>query len=137
MDDVWQIPQGGIDDQETPDQALKRELFEEIGASNFIVLARLPEPIRYEWPARLYQRGYRGQEQVYFLVQLALGEVIRFDATDHTPEFDAYDWISPDLFLQRTSGFKQEAYTKALSYFQRTYPELLKPEKSQRNDKTN
>ena len=131
MKDTWQLPQGGIDKGESPEAALKRELFEEIGASNFKILGKLPHSIRYDWPERLYKRGYRGQEQYYFLVQLHENEELRFDATGHDPEFDvpevdAAEWLSPKKFLQRVSGFKKDAYTKAIEYFQTQYPNWLK-----------
>ncbi len=126
MKDIWQLPQGGIDQEESPEAALKRELFEEIGASNFKILGKLPHSIRYDWPERLYKRGYRGQEQYYFLVQLQKDEELRFDATGHDPEFDAAEWLSPKEFLQRVSGFKKVAYTKAIEDFQLQYPNWFK-----------
>ena len=51
MDDIWQFPQGGIDEGESPKQALKRELKEEIGTDKFDFLEEYPEWLSYDFPA--------------------------------------------------------------------------------------
>jgi len=123
LSDTWQIPQGGIDLDESLENAMYRELEEEIGTREVKILARYPESIRYEWPPELYSRGYRGQEQFYFLVRLQTSLPLVFD--NHMREFNRAEWISAGEFLKRISGFKSEAYAKALKWFRETYPSII------------
>jgi putative (di)nucleoside polyphosphate hydrolase len=118
----WQFPQGGMKAGEAPEQALRRELKEEIGTDRVDVLRRAPQPIVYEWPPEIAASlvrdqpklaRFRGQEQHWFLAQLRGGtEEIRFD---HQPaEFDAFDWVTPQEALERVVAFKREAYRAGL-----------------------
>lgn len=122
---AWQLPQGGIDAGEDADSAMLRELLEEIGTAAVDLIARLPEPIRYEWPQHLYNRGYRGQEQTYFLTRLRPDAVIDL-ANHHTPEFDLAEWITADEFLRRSTGFKASAYRQALHALDALAPGILR-----------
>jgi putative (di)nucleoside polyphosphate hydrolase len=122
--DTWQIPQGGIDPGETAETAMIRELNEEIGTSDVSILGRLPRPIRYEWPEALYIRGYRGQEQYYFLVRLGPGASLNLDAHPHR-EFRAVAWTGAEDFLKKIKGFKAPAYEQAMLEFRRLFPELI------------
>ena len=114
---AWQLPQGGVDKGETPEDTLFRELKEEIGTDQIEIIDTLPQTIYYEWPKRVQKRkGYRGQEQFYFLVKLKPGAEIVLDSYKN-PEFDAVEWCSPNDFLNRIDGFKKDAYSKALGQF--------------------
>ena len=72
----WQFPQGGIDRGETPEQAMFRELHEEVGLrpEHVRIVARTRDWLRYEVPERFIRRDargyYRGQKQIWFLLQL-------------------------------------------------------------------
>ena len=118
---AWQIPQGGIDEGEELEQAMRRELEEEIGTSEVEIIQQLPEAIRYDWPAHLHDRGFLGQEQFYFLVRLSPTATIKLN-NHHTEEFDQTEWISSADFLRRISGFKAEAYKRALGELARLAP---------------
>ena len=120
----WQLPQGGVDDNETLEQAMYREVGEEIGTVEVKLLGNLEEPIRYEWPEHLHQRGFRGQEQYYFLVRLEPGAELDLQKDAH-PEFDAVQWLSAEEFNGCLAGFKAEAYSCALSRLQRKYPGII------------
>ncbi|MBL7662720.1 NUDIX domain-containing protein [bacterium] len=112
---VWQIPQGGIDEGEHPQETLKRELFEEVGISEYALLGQLSQELRYDWPEALYDRGFRGQDQTYFVVQIKAGTEICFNADPRAEvEFGAYEWVTPDKFMDRIQGFKRPPYEKAL-----------------------
>lgn len=97
--DNWQFPQGGVDRGETLEEALWRELSEELGMPSPRVLCRLvaqAQPVRYRFPENLrsrISRKYVGQEQSLFLLDF-LGKTSDFqlDASEH-PEFRAVRWV--------------------------------------------
>ncbi len=122
---AWQIPQGGIDAGESIEAAMLRELEEEIGTNDVDVLGSLPDPVRYEWPEALYVRGFRGQEQYYFLVRLREGAVLNLDR--EPKEFARTEWIGAAEFLSRVSGFKADAYRTALAALQKQFHGLISP----------
>ncbi|MEQ1813925.1 MAG: RNA pyrophosphohydrolase, partial [Candidatus Nitrotoga sp.] len=74
--DSWQFPQGGIQHGETPEQAMYRELQEEVGllSSHVQMLGRTREWMRYEvpghWVKREHKGCYKGQKQIWFLLRL-------------------------------------------------------------------
>jgi len=117
----WQFPQGGIDPGETPEQAMYRELYEEIGLhpEHVQMLARTRDWLRYEVPQRYVRREargiYKGQKQIWFLLQL-LGQDwnINLRATDH-PEFDAWRWNDYRVPLDVVIEFKRDVYEMALA----------------------
>jgi putative (di)nucleoside polyphosphate hydrolase len=108
---AWQFPQGGIDDGETHEQALLRELWEEIGIvpSDMKIVERRG-PYRYVFGKGKTKKGYHGKEQHYFLVEF-LGPESRVNVqTDH-PEFQAHRWIRPgDFKLEWLPDMKREVY---------------------------
>lgn len=113
----WQFPQGGIRPGELPEEALFRELKEEVGTDRFSVLAKFPGLLRYEFPSfirRAIRSPYCGQEQQYYLC--------RFEGEDaeialELRELTRFQWVAVDEVLPLTSAFKQEVYTQALSHF--------------------
>ncbi len=123
---AWQIPQGGIEDGEDPQDALVRELEEEIGTSDVEIIGSLPAPLRYDWPEHLFKRGYHGQEQNYFLVRLNPNAKIDLSASPEHIEFAACCWMSVSEFISCISGFKAEAYKEALRQFADLFPDTLK-----------
>jgi len=124
----WQFPQGGIDRGESPEQAMLRELHEEVGLfpQHVQVLARTRDWLRYEVPDRFIRRDarghYRGQKQIWFLLQL-VGYDWDFNlrATDH-PEFDAWRWNDYWVPLDVVVEFKRGVYELALTELARFVP---------------
>lgn len=116
----WQFPQGGIDPGETPEQAMLRELYEEVGLrpKHIRIIARTRSWLRYEVPERYVRREargyYRGQKQIWFLLQL-LGQDSDMDlhATNH-PEFDDWRWNNYWVPLNVVIEFKRDVYKDAL-----------------------
>jgi len=126
----WQFPQGGIDRGETPEQAMFRELHEEVGLhpQHVQVLARTRDWLRYEVPDRFIRRDarghYKGQKQIWFLLQLVGHDWdLNLRATDH-PEFDAWRWNEYWVPLDVVVEFKRGVYEMALTELSRFVPRL-------------
>ena len=124
----WQFPQGGIDRGETPEQAMYRELHEEVGLkpNHVRVVARTRDWLRYEVPDRYIRRDarghYRGQKQIWFLLQLVAQDWdLNLRATDH-PEFDAWRWNDYWVPLDVVVEFKRDVYEMALTELARYVP---------------
>ncbi|QOR01831.1 MULTISPECIES: RNA pyrophosphohydrolase [unclassified Campylobacter] len=117
MEDIWQFPQGGIDEGEDVKSALFRELKEEIGTDEIEILAEHPEWISYDFPAKVAQKmyPYDGQSQKYFLVKLKNKAIINLNTKN--PEFDAYKLVDLDQVYDMINHFKKPIYIKVLKHF--------------------
>ena len=118
--DAWQFPQGGIDDDESVEDALFRELFEEIGLNRETVeiLACTSGWLRYRLPRRLRRYnsspGFKGQKQKWFLLRmLAEDNLVQVDSTNK-PEFDGWRWVSYWYPIGQVVAFKRDVYRRAL-----------------------
>ncbi|MCE3047711.1 RNA pyrophosphohydrolase [Helicobacter kayseriensis] len=119
MKDIWQFPQGGIDQGENPQEALKRELKEEIGTNAIEILAQYPQWINYDFPSSVAHKFYPfdGQSQKYFLVRLKSNALINI-ATP-VPEFSEYAFVEFDKIFDRIKHFKKPIYKQVLDYFKK------------------
>lgn len=130
----WQFPQGGIQRGEAPEEALFRELHEEIGLTpaDVRVLGRTTGWLRYRLPARLVRRHQQplciGQKQRWFLLQLLQDrEEFRFDHTAE-PEFDQWRWSDFWDPLREVVDFKRQVYERMLHELGgRAFPQGLPP----------
>jgi len=115
---AWQFPQGGIDAGETPEEALYRELMEEIGCNDIEILGEFPEWITYDFPkvARGKCYPYDGQTQKYFLVRLKEEAEIDLKAFE-IPEFEEYEFVEYEELFKRVTYFKRKVYRKVIDYF--------------------
>jgi putative (di)nucleoside polyphosphate hydrolase len=125
----WQFPQGGIDRGETPEQAMFRELHEEVGLrpEHVCIVARTRDWLRYEVPDRFIRRDarghYKGQKQIWFLLQLIGHDWdLNLRATNH-PEFDAWRWNNYWVPLDAVVEFKRGVYEMALTELARFLPQ--------------
>ncbi len=124
----WQFPQGGIDRGESPEQAMFRELHEEVGlhADHVRIVARTRDWLRYEVPDRFIRRDarghYKGQKQIWYLLQLVANDWdLNLRATSH-PEFDAWRWNDYWVPLDVVVEFKRGVYEMALTELARFLP---------------
>ncbi len=127
-EDAWQFPQGGMKRGETPEQAMYRELEEEVGlqATHVRILGRTREWLRYDVPEQWVRRDtrglYRGQKQIWFLLRLVGRDSdVRLRANDK-PEFDAWRWSDYWVPAQSVVEFKREVYHSALTELSRYLP---------------
>lgn len=118
----WQFPQGGIKPQETPEQALFRELDEEVGlqSQDVELVASTQDWLRYELPHRMRRQSddreisFVGQKQRWFLLRLLSSEKrVSLDNTA-SPEFDYWRWVPPQVTLEEVVDFKRHVYEQAL-----------------------
>lgn len=120
--DGWQFPQGGMNSDETPLEAMYRELREETGLlpQHVEMLAATPGWLRYRLPQRAIRRHDHlvciGQKQVWFLLQLKGDESeVRLDLTEK-PEFDHWRWVDFWYPLDHVVTFKRGVYSRALRH---------------------
>jgi len=117
----WQFPQGGINFGETPEQAMYRELMEEVGlAPNHVkILGRTREWLRYDvphnWVKREWRGSYKGQKQIWFLLRLVGRDCDVSLRASERPEFDAWRWNDYWVPLDSVIEFKRDVYRQALS----------------------
>ena len=119
--DGWQLPQGGMRSDETPVEAMYRELHEETGlrANQVKMLGSTPGWLRYQLPRR-YQRSNSkplciGQKQVWFLLKL-LNENVRIDLkASQEPEFRDFKWVDFWYPADNVIRFKRRVYRQALT----------------------
>jgi 8-oxo-dGTP pyrophosphatase MutT (NUDIX family)/catechol 2,3-dioxygenase-like lactoylglutathione lyase family enzyme len=117
---IWQLPQGGIDPSESAEQALERELREELGidlAQVCRIVLKAP-PVHYTFPDWLdndVTRRFEGQDQTLFILDyLGDPDAFRLDAHD-PPEFRAHAWLPPAEALDRIAPFKRHILAQALT----------------------
>ena len=118
---AWQFPQGGINHGESPEQAMYRELMEEVGLApeHVQILGRTRDWLRYEvpssWIKREWRGSYKGQKQIWYLLRMVGRDTdVSLRASEH-PEFDAWRWSDYWVPLEDVIEFKREVYKLALN----------------------
>lgn len=117
----WQMPQGGIEDGETPVDAMMRELQEEIGTNNVEIIAETKDWIEYMLPKQLLRRNHTfvGQRQKWFLLKfLGNDNEINLNTTDHK-EFDTWKWMSAQNIIRLSVNFKRSLYIEVFKRFKK------------------
>lgn len=119
----WQFPQGGIDQGETAEQTMYRELNEEVGLnpSDVEILGVTKNWVRYKLPKRLIRQGTNpvciGQKQKWFLLHLTSEEsAVNLMHSGH-PEFDDWRWVSYWYPVRNVVSFKRDVYRRVMKEF--------------------
>jgi putative (di)nucleoside polyphosphate hydrolase len=118
--DAWQFPQGGINANESPMDAMYRELQEETGLLpvHVEVAGQTSDWLRYQIPDHLLRRHSKplciGQKQIWFNLKL-IGSESDFNLSDcDKPEFDRWKWVDYWTPVDEIISFKREVYRQAL-----------------------
>ena len=115
--DKWQMPQGGIDFNETPFEAMIRELAEETSIKNIKVLKEIEKSLEYELPpnllGKIWKGKFRGQKQKWFITRF-LGTDNEININTKHPEFIDWKWIEPKLLPDVIVNFKKDLYLNLL-----------------------
>ena len=117
----WQMPQGGIDDNESPEEAVWREMMEEIGTNNVKLIKMSSQWINYNIPQdtldRLpWGRKYVGQTQKWFVFRFT-GQESDIDVETENPEFSEWKWAKFNSLVDNIVPFKRDVYKKILEEF--------------------
>ncbi|MSO73365.1 MAG: RNA pyrophosphohydrolase [Rhodospirillaceae bacterium] len=137
---AWQMPQGGMDTDETPRAAALRELLEEIGTDKARIIGVTRNWLRYELPAELQRKmwggKYLGQEQKWFLMRFT-GRDGDIDLDTAHPEFRTWKWLPFAQLPRVIVGFKRELYRQIVTAFREKVAALASPRiKPRRSSRT-
>lgn len=112
----WQFPQGGIDPGESADEAVRREIFEEVAIPPHAYrITESSGPYRYDFPSGPDKRGFAGQEQVYFVCSLIGSEAPEIDLRGSCGEFTEVRWVAVEDFpVNLAPPMKQSVYREVL-----------------------
>ena len=119
-EEAWQMPQGGMEEGETPREAALREMNEELGTSNAEIIAETKTWFRYDLPAEFLDGSrhgrWRGQQQKWFLMVFR-GQDSDIDIATETPEFSQWRWVTTDRLIELIVPFKRQLYLRVLQEF--------------------
>jgi putative (di)nucleoside polyphosphate hydrolase len=117
VEEVWQMPQGGIDDGEDLRTAALRELGEEVGTNKVEIIGETKDWLIYDLPDDLLGKAlhgkYRGQRQKWFAMRF-LGKDSDINVHTEHPEFDAWKWVETDELLSLIVPFKRDVYREVV-----------------------
>ncbi|QRN41394.1 MAG: RNA pyrophosphohydrolase [Neisseriaceae bacterium] len=120
---AWQFPQGGINEGETPDEAMYRELMEEVGLKpeHVEIINRTDDWIYYDVPKKWLKKDsdslYKGQKQIWYLLRfVGRDSDISLRATSN-PEFNGWRWNAYWNPIREIVDFKKEVYQTVLKEF--------------------
>ena len=117
----WQMPQGGIDEKENPEEAVWREMMEEIGTNKAELIKVSNQWIKYDIPSETlktlpWRHKYVGQKQKWFAFRF-IGNNSDINVETKNPEFSEWKWAKLDSMVDNIVPFKKDVYSKILEEF--------------------
>ena len=117
---AFQFPQGGMNENEVEEEAILRELREELGTDKFEIILKSEKTYRYDFPEevkKIFENKYDGQEQRYFLIRFT-GNDNEINLTSSDTEFKSFKWIpfSEDIY-KNIIEFKRKVYKEVFNDF--------------------
>ena len=113
----WQMPQGGVDNNEKLVDALKRELYEETSVKSYEIIHELDRWLTYELPenllGKIWRGKYRGQKQRWFILRFS-GEENEINVNTKKPEFLEWKWADIESLPNIIVDFKKKVYEELL-----------------------
>ncbi len=116
----WQMPQGGIDENENPLTAAQRELFEETGIQSIQYLAQSSKWYKYDFPDWIpieKRSQWQGQKQKWFLFLYTGTDAEKEFSERKDKEFSAFQWVDKNFLISHIIDFKKEIYIQVFSEF--------------------
>lgn len=110
----WGLPQGGVERNESYEEALKREVEEETGLKNIKIVKKIKNIYKYKWPKCYYHTGYKGQKQTLFFVEYS-GEKNKVKVNPY--EHKNYKWVKINDLIKESNNVHAEAYSLFLKNF--------------------
>ncbi len=135
MPEAWQFPQGGIKESESPEQAMYRELKEELGLDSDAVeiIAQTEDWLVYYLPKQLRRYDQlplcTGQKQKWFLVKLVVDESAVNLSHSDKPEFERWHWVDYWYPSKKVVQFKRDVYRRALRQLEPHMPNSITRER--------
>jgi putative (di)nucleoside polyphosphate hydrolase len=118
---AWQMPQGGVDENEDCLSAARRELYEETGIQSIRVIEKSKEKYTYDLPeyllGKIWKGKYKGQRQRWFLIKF-LGPDSEINLNQKFAEFNEWKWVDIDELSNLIVPFKKELYLSVIKEFQ-------------------
>ncbi|HEU5047487.1 MAG TPA: RNA pyrophosphohydrolase [Rickettsiales bacterium] len=122
--EAWQMPQGGMDEGESPRETVLRELEEEIGTGKAEIITESKDWYYYDLPEvlipRIWGGCFRGQRQKWFLLRFT-GKDSDINIATHEPEFSEWRWVEPKMLPDLIVPFKRQLYTELVAEFQKFF----------------
>jgi putative (di)nucleoside polyphosphate hydrolase len=117
---AWQMPQGGVNENEDCFSAARRELYEETGIQSIRVIEKSKEKYTYDLPeyllGKIWKGKYKGQRQRWFLIKF-LGPDSEINLNQKCPEFNEWKWVDIDELPKIIVPFKKKLYLSIIKEF--------------------
>ena len=117
---AWQMPQGGVDENENFEIAAKRELFEETGIQSIRIIKKSNNEYVYDLPkyllGKIWKGKYKGQKQKWFLMKF-LGPNNEININQKNPEFKEWKWVDIKILPDLIVSFKKDLYVSIIKEF--------------------